>query len=129
MCIRDRHCAVYGKNEKALRVLVARDDIDMTVKNDSGDTAKEHAAGQVKHGLVAIMEEAEMGNKKKAEELEEVKAPAEEEVGQELFRGVAAMAGSEDFSDFTIICQGQEIRCNRLVIGAMSEVGLQLKVT
>ena len=51
-----------------------------------------------------------------------VEAPTEEEVQLELGRGVSATVMSDDFSDFTITCQGQEIKCNRLVISAMLEV-------
>ena len=39
-----------------------------------------------------------------------------------MARGVAALAGREDLADLTIICQGQEIKCNKIVLAAMSEV-------
>ena len=54
------HVAVYHKKEEAARALVARDDVDMTSKNAKGETAKESAVAWKYHGLVAILEEAEV---------------------------------------------------------------------
>ena len=49
------HYAVsYYNREEALRTLVAREDIDLTVKDSYGDTPKEMAAAHVKCALVAL---------------------------------------------------------------------------
>ena len=112
------HKAVGHNNAETVRTLVMRDDIDMTVKNKKGKTAKEYAAALKRRGLVLIIEAAEMAKKNKEEEIK----AAGEEAHQELVRGVADLARSDDFSDFTIICRGQKIRCSRLVIAAMSKV-------
>ena len=127
---------VHVLNEQAARVLAARDDVDMTIRNNKGETAKERAVAWGYHSLQAILEEAEVtrrekkkveeeaeeARKKKAEEEEIMKAGSEEEARQELARGVAELAGSDDFTDFKIICLGQEIKCHKVIIAAMSKV-------
>ena len=116
------HIASYNDNEEAVRALVMRDDIDMTVKNSNGRTAKEDAANMKKDGLVAIMEEAEKVKKQKIEE-EVAKAPTKDDVGLELARGVSSLAGTDDLVDLIIICRdGQEIKCHKVVLAALSEV-------
>ena len=115
------HYAIYFTNEEALRALVNRADIDLTIMNKDGQTAKELATKDGKHGSMAIIEEAEKvkdqtGKRKK------IKAPTEEETRRELATGVSALVGSEDLADLTIICKEQTFRCHKVVLAARSEV-------
>ena len=113
--------AVYYNHEEALRALVNREDIDLTVKS-GGLTAKEEAARDGKDALVAIIEEAEEAKKiRKREEV--VKAPTKEESLREIGTEVAAMAGSEDLTDLTIVCKDQSFECHKFLLAIRSEVG------
>jgi len=107
------HFAVNKNNKEAVAALVMTDGIDMTIKNYDGQTAKQLARATGRHDLVAVMDEAGMAK---------VMKEAASDAQQDLARGVAAMAKSDDFSDFTIICQGQEIKCHKMVLAVMSEV-------
>ena len=82
--------AVRLNNGEAVRVLMMRDDIDTTLRDDLGQSAKKLAVNYGHHNLITIMEVVEVAKK-------ELKAwaPTEEEVGHELLRGVAVMAGSK----------------------------------
>ena len=122
------HYAVVLNNEAALLSLVNRADIDLTLKNTRGKTAKALAAEKGKHDFVAIIEEAERFKAQKRRR-KEIKAPTDEEPRQELATGVSALVGSEDLADLTIICGEQTFRCHEVVLAVRSEVGLVCFIT
>ena len=107
------HVAALFNNEDMLRVLVNKEEIDLDLRDKKGRTAKMYATVKSFTDCVSIIEEAE--NLRKA-----FTAPTKEESLLLLATGVSAM--KDEFTDLYLICQGQEFRCNKVIVSARSSV-------
>ena len=107
------HVAAFSNMEDMLRVLVNKEEIDLDLRDRKGKTAKMYATAKAFNGCVSIIEEAEKLR-------EAFTALTKEESLLLLATGVSAM--KDEFTDLSLICQGQEFRCHKVVVAARSPV-------